>query len=171
MRFTGSQFKLLSVGKGGAIVEPGDGEVLVPPIVQPVAVIAAPHALSSAGPQSMSFNYWSYHIMAAGGGTNTFDPMSAGLWRCTATGEFLIGTAAAVAGQNTRIQLYNNISGTAITLFEFDCNRLTPRQQMFFREWDFHFIENGWQFRLQSDADATISGSLSLGVYHQRILL
>ena len=42
MRLPSSLFQQLATGRGGAIVEEGDGELLLPPVLQPVVVVGGP---------------------------------------------------------------------------------------------------------------------------------
>ena len=55
MRLRSSLFQLLAIGQGGAILEEGDGELLVPPVLQSVATLAAPlDTLNAAIPSPVS---------------------------------------------------------------------------------------------------------------------
>jgi hypothetical protein len=55
VRLRSSLFQLLAIGQGGAILEEGDGELLLPPILQPVATLAAPlDTLNTAIPSPVS---------------------------------------------------------------------------------------------------------------------
>jgi len=42
VRFSGANFAQFAIGRGGAIVDPGDGELILPPILQPVIELPAP---------------------------------------------------------------------------------------------------------------------------------
>lgn len=83
MRFPSPLFLQQGVAKGGAILE-NDGEVTLPPIIQPIALISSPlrSNVSSTGVQRNSF-FRQIELNAAGAAsslTASFPSLDSGVW-------------------------------------------------------------------------------------------
>lgn len=84
MRLRSSLSQLLAVGQGGAIMEEGDAELLLPPVLQPVVTIGGP--LSSMGgavgtvQQSAIANGASFVSGVAGAFTSDMITLGSGIW-------------------------------------------------------------------------------------------
>lgn len=141
----------------GAIIEPGDGELIVSPLVQPVTELASPIVRCFPAPiaQTQLFDdsyvqYASAFVNGAGAGTIIdFLIMSRGKWSfdLTFVSQFTGASNSSVsylflqdpAGNITRIFQGASVNGTAVAL-----------QGRF----DFTFQDDNFQFRLANGATA-----------------
>ncbi len=85
MRLRSSLFQRLAVGQGGAIMEPGDGEMLLPPVLQPVAVIGGPLSgigtlSSGAMEQSVLKGHHNFSIGVTAALSNDLVTLASGIW-------------------------------------------------------------------------------------------
>ena len=84
MRLRSSLFQLLAIGQGGAIMEQGDGELLLPPVLQPVATIGSPLFGLAAVPVPLrqSNHNWFHQLVSGVAGAVTDDTatLGAGIW-------------------------------------------------------------------------------------------
>ncbi|SRR6266581_1833180 len=85
MRLLSSIFQQLASGKKGVILEPGDGELVIPPVLQPITELPGPWT----GPAPAGINQQTSTLQIAvtqlganaGGNTDSGVVLGAGIWR------------------------------------------------------------------------------------------
>jgi hypothetical protein len=160
VKLPGQYFSLSSVGRKGAILEPGDGELSLPGIIQPVIELPAPYeaigSAASAIPRDDTFtlNLSRQQIgVNAGGQTVGAITAGAGLWRWR--GQALMQFSGTV----------NNASAPFLGIIDPDSNTATwaamflnvqPLNLLWTFDYVFNFIRPGWTIFI--NFPATVAG-------------
>lgn len=158
MRFASGLFLQQAVSKGGAQLE-GDGEITLPPVIQPVAEISYPlrTVADPIGLQSASFvQDIAQRLIGAQGLTQTDGAlMSAGLWSINAR-YMTCHTGGGNLAKANYVQLISPVlSSVVIFRMPFVGGFGIPASVIGFEKW-FSFAEDNWRFRILTDI--TVAG-------------
>jgi hypothetical protein len=164
MRFGNSVFELLAVGKKGSIMEPGDGELQVPAVLQDSCEIPGPlttaNVTTFVGLQGNTFPVNDSRVKlgaSAADGTISLWTLRAGIWRFT--GEVVIqfsGTPNTGATGLTDWAIRDPLTfSTPIATGGINVSPVTHRIPV---NLLFHVLEDGWLFQI--DAPVTVAGDV-----------
>lgn len=161
MRFNSSLFLQQAVAKGGAQLE-GDGEVTLPPVIQPIALLGTPYRTSQYDPLTLATNsFFSTLTNDIDGASGTVSvlgrPLAAGLWYIE--GNICSAVFTNDATTNLSLQMQDS-AGLSVLLWRrthfsalagvADAHMDTP-----FTMW-LPIAEDNWRFR-------AVSGTTNIG--------
>jgi len=171
VRFPSSNYKLLATGKGGAVLDRGDGELIIPAIVQPILEYQAPLA-AVAGPSSgdvlsSSFLFNLEQDVGPIAVTANMPNMSAGLWQCRCVINYTLTTLDGAV--TFPVFGLRDPSGTLFSLYRPPWFPFA-RAEVFTLDLRFHFIADGWNFSITTPASAVAAARLAAYVVHNKLL-
>jgi len=153
-----------------AIVEPGDGEMTVPPVMQPVLDIFSPvrNLLSIPSPSNDSWIFSStlLAVGAAGVQTQNFPTFAAGRWDIDIS--LIIRFVGTTTVNSSAAIILNDGQGNVMNVMDFKF--FGGGSPMLARTFPMLFINSGWFF--SHSTDATVAGDFlasQASIYARRI--